>query len=120
MILEFSQPVRYTLPEVDKLITVSIAPKKKSYDAESFATSSEVVPELTEYNLKYKVPYWLPGEYQKTVFIELSISDKIRGDEEFFVYIDHVFISDRRGYNLIKRNATSKREYIPLSAQATP
>ena len=105
---------------MDKLITVSIAPKKKSSQVEALATSSEVVPEIAEYNLKYKVPFWLPGEYQKSVFIELSISDKIRGDEEFYVYIDHVYISDRRGYNLIKRNATSKREYIPLSAEATP
>jgi hypothetical protein len=70
--------------------------------------------------LKYKVPYWLPGEFQRTVFIELSISDKIKGDEDYYVYIDHVYISDRQGYNLIKRNATSKKEYIPLVTQATP
>ena len=68
--------------------------------------------------MQYKVPYWSPGEYQRSVFIELSISDKIIGDEEFYVYIDHVHISDRNGYNLIKRNATSKREYIPLVVKA--
>lgn len=84
------------------------------------ATASQVDPQLQLYNLKYKVPVWAPGEYQRTVFIELSISDKIRGDEDFYVYIDHVYIVDRRGYNLIKRNATSKKEYIPLVVKATP
>jgi hypothetical protein len=112
--------VKYTATDVNKLIKVSITPKKTSGQVEAMATASQVDPQLQLYNLKYKVPVWAPGEYQRTVFIELSISDKIRGDEDFYVYIDHVYIVDRRGYNLIKRNATSKKEYIPLVVKATP
>ena len=112
--------MKYTATDVNKLIKVSITPKKTSGQVEALATASQVDPQLQLYNLKYKVPVWAPGEYQRTVFIELSISDKIRGDEDFYVYIDHVYIVDRRGYNLIKRNATSKKEYIPLVTKATP
>lgn len=101
MILEFSEPVKYATKDipVEKLLTVSI----------SGATGQS-------YDLKYKVPYWGPNQYQKSVFIEISISQELKGDETFFVYIDHVYVTDIRGYNLLKRNATSKKEYIPLTS----
>lgn len=35
------------------------------------------------------------------------------------MYIDHVYVSDRKGYNMIKRNATSKKEYLPLVVKAS-
>ncbi len=68
-----------------------------------------------KYNLTYKIPFWESGHYTKSVFIELDIKDQLRGDEQFYVNIDHVYVKDRLGYSLIKRNATSKRDYIPLN-----
>ena len=100
--------MKYTAADVSKVIKVSISPKKTSAQVEAMATASQVDPQLQQYNLKYNVLNWPPGEYQRTVFIELRISDKIRGVEDFYVYIDHVYIVDRHGYNFIKRNATSK------------
>ena len=58
LILEFSQPVKYSPSSVDpnKLITLSVSGDEPSYD------------------FSYKVPFWEPNTYQKDVFIEFSIN----------------------------------------------
>lgn len=90
--------MKYSPSSIDpnKLITLSISGDEKSYD------------------FTYKVPYWEANTYQKNVFIELNVNQQMTGSEKLFVYIDHMFVTDPQGYNLLKRNSTSKTEYIPL------
>ncbi len=66
------------------------------------------------YDFNYKVPYWEPNAYQKDIFIEFSINQQLTGNEKLFIYIDQMYVSDFSGYPLLKRNSSSKIEYLPM------
>eukprot|EP00347_Sterkiella_histriomuscorum_P009708 403340186 len=98
LILRFSSPVKYSGQELTSILTVSISGKNEPYD------------------YSWSAPYWESNQYAKDVFIQLSINSILDGDEKIYIYIDNIYVSDSRGYQLLARNSTSKLEFLPLSA----
>lgn len=99
--MQFSSPVKYFGEDLTKIISISISGSNTPYD------------------FSWKVPYWESNQYAKDVFIELTIPSILNGDEKIFVYLDNLYISDSRGYQLLARNSSSKSEFLPLSATLT-
>ena len=74
----------------------------------------------TDFDFTYRVPFWEPNQFQQQVFIEFAVNQRVTGRESIYLYLDSVYISDAQGYQLLKRNATSKQEFLPLIADLEP
>ena len=68
------------------------------------------------YDFTWSVPYWPANSYAKDVFIQLTINSILTGQEQIFVYIKDLYVSDSNGYQMLVRNTTSKTEYLPLAS----
>lgn len=67
------------------------------------------------YDFTYSIPYWAPNSYQQHVFIKFQINQFLNGSELLYLYIDNIYVTDANGYQLLKRNSTSKQEYLPMN-----
>ncbi len=96
--MQFSTAVKFSGTSIENIFKISISGSREEYD------------------FTWEVPYWESNQYAKDVFIELFINSILTGEEKIYLYIDNLFVSDSREYQLLARNSTSRTEFLPLAA----
>jgi len=99
MILEFTQAVAFDYSaDVTDFMEITISGKRGS-----------------DYEYTWSAPDWKAGKYHKQVFIELSITSSLDGDEYISLSLNTYFLKDSNGYIMIARNSSSGEEFQPLT-----